>query len=325
MAQPPVTSMSGKRGVDSMETLLQARDFLDSTTDVRVQRKELSQEVCAHTHDFIEIAYVAAGTGSHQIGEEIFQVAKGDLFILSKYVRHRWIPKRTPSDNGEAAGEALLLVYNCLFQPEFIDAELGEKGDFVNAVFRYLLQNEEAGEIPSRYVKLSGSQSRTIGILFEDMFEEFQRKEEGFRHLIRADLTKLLIGVFRIRSRECREYHESESYKKAMVASTMDYMKNHCHEEIRLEELAARFYLSPSYFSRIFKEITGENAIACLQGYRMDTACEMLSATGWPVSEIARQVGYSDQKYFYELFRRKTGMSPGQYRTQYRNRQLPEL
>ena len=88
-----------------------------------------------------------------------------------------------------------------------------------------------------------------------------------------------------------------------------------------MEELAARFYLSPSYFSRIFKEITGGNAIGCLQEFRMEKACEMLLTTSWSVSEIARQVGYSDQKYFYELFRRKTGMPPGKYRTQYRAEQ----
>ena len=94
----------------------------------------------------------------------------------------------------------------------------------------------------------------------------------------------------------------------------VDYIKKHYSERISLEEVAAKVFLSPAYFSKIFKEEMKSNFTAYVNNLRIDRSRTLLKETSIPLVDIAGMVGFEDQSYFTKVFRKVTGTSPGRYR-----------
>ncbi|MBN1440160.1 MAG: helix-turn-helix domain-containing protein [Anaerolineales bacterium] len=83
---------------------------------------------------------------------------------------------------------------------------------------------------------------------------------------------------------------------------------------LSLEKVAEFVHLSPSHFSRIFHEATGESFVAYLTRIRIEKAKTLLQTRSIPLAEIGARTGFKDQSYFTRVFKRNTGMSPGKYR-----------
>ena len=90
---------------------------------------------------------------------------------------------------------------------------------------------------------------------------------------------------------------------------------------LSLEDLAVEAGLSPKYFCRLFRQITGRTPIAYLQYYRLEKAAELLLVTEEPITEIALSCGFGDISYFTKAFRRAKGISAREYRKTVRENQ----
>lgn len=99
-----------------------------------------------------------------------------------------------------------------------------------------------------------------------------------------------------------------------VLYKSVDYIKHHYRRKLGLEEVADAVSLSPSYFSRVFKEETGLSFSAYLNSIRIDRARALLLTGDIPLAEIAGLVGFEDQSYFTRVFSRIVGTSPGRYR-----------
>ena len=109
------------------------------------------------------------------------------------------------------------------------------------------------------------------------------------------------------------------AYDVFLAAQAIAYMKVHYAEPINLEEMAEECGLSTSYFSKKFKEQTGEKYIDVLTDIRIREAQRLLGTTDMPVAEIVEAVGYCDDKHFRRLFHKVTGMNPLEYRKKIRS------
>jgi two-component system, response regulator YesN len=85
-------------------------------------------------------------------------------------------------------------------------------------------------------------------------------------------------------------------------------------DDISLEDIARRVEISPFYFSKLFKEETGENFIDYVTMARIRRAKELLVDPALSVKEISGSTGYSDPNYFSKLFKRIVGLTPTEYR-----------
>ena len=112
---------------------------------------------------------------------------------------------------------------------------------------------------------------------------------------------------------ECFQQHAEQHYSK-QVQKTLDYVKNHFSEPISLSSVADWLAITPQYLSKRFVHETNGNFIDYLNNYRLEQAQIMLSETKFQINEIARKTGYSDAKYFCTIFKKKTGITPNQYR-----------
>jgi two-component system response regulator YesN len=95
---------------------------------------------------------------------------------------------------------------------------------------------------------------------------------------------------------------------KSLVESNLD------NSDISLEYVANKVYLNPIYFSRFFKQHTGENFVEYLISTRIQKAKELLVCDNFRIYEISAMVGYQDAKYFTRLFKKETGLTPTEYR-----------
>lgn len=106
----------------------------------------------------------------------------------------------------------------------------------------------------------------------------------------------------------------------ARLDAVRAYIIAHCAENLSLDDLAARFYLSKYYLAHSFKRRYGETIVACLHAARMDTAKQMLRYTDLTLGQIAARCGYKEQAYFTRRFRAAEGQTASEYRRAWRGR-----
>lgn len=100
--------------------------------------------------------------------------------------------------------------------------------------------------------------------------------------------------------------------ESATVRQVKAYIESHITEKLSREEIAEKVFLSPDYLTRIFRRETGSSLVAYITGRKMEEARRLLLTH--PISEAAQMLGYDNFGYFSELFKRKTGMSPSEFK-----------
>ncbi|WP_407267758.1 response regulator [Radiobacillus sp. PE A8.2] len=100
-----------------------------------------------------------------------------------------------------------------------------------------------------------------------------------------------------------------------LIQNAKDYVDHHYFENISLSDLAQRFYISPSYFSILFKQNYQVNFLEYLTNLRMKYAGQLLAKQpNKKIQEVAILSGYQDLKYFRKLFKRHYGCTPQEYK-----------
>ncbi|MGI6152979.1 MAG: response regulator transcription factor [Christensenellaceae bacterium] len=100
----------------------------------------------------------------------------------------------------------------------------------------------------------------------------------------------------------------------APVANALKYIKNNYGTIQGLSEVAGSVYLNPEYFSRLFKEETGQNFSNYLNDYRLDQSLDLLLHSSKKVYQIAEEVGFSSLSYYSKNFKKRYGINPFSYR-----------
>ena len=92
------------------------------------------------------------------------------------------------------------------------------------------------------------------------------------------------------------------------------YLAANYRQKFSLTEVAARFYLSPYYLSRLFRRVTGQSIVDYLNNRRIEAAQKLLETTELSISAIAEQTGFASAAHFRRVFREVMDISPLQYR-----------
>ncbi|OPH58428.1 hypothetical protein BC351_24070 [Paenibacillus ferrarius] len=106
-----------------------------------------------------------------------------------------------------------------------------------------------------------------------------------------------------------RSTNENPRHKEA-VEFMIQYIHEHYAEDITLETLANKIFISRNYLNKIFKKTTGETFMNYLIRVRMEKAELLLLQGKWMIYEVAEQVGYSIPSYFSTVFKKYTGKNP---------------
>jgi len=107
---------------------------------------------------------------------------------------------------------------------------------------------------------------------------------------------------------------KKEEQTNDIVSKAKFYITDHYNKDISLDDVSRSVNISPYYFSKLFKDETGENFIEFLTNIRMEKAKELLNHSDYSIKEICILVGYSDPNYFSRIFKKNMGNTPTEYR-----------
>lgn len=99
-----------------------------------------------------------------------------------------------------------------------------------------------------------------------------------------------------------------------LVKRALEFIHACYYQDISLKTLADRFNTNANYLGQLFKNETGEYFSDYLNLFRINKAKEMFVTTSSKSADISSRVGYTDQSYFYRMFRKYTGVSPAEFR-----------
>lgn len=121
--------------------------------------------------------------------------------------------------------------------------------------------------------------------------------------------------TFKASITEPEEIGHADNIKLNAVADSIgEYIRNHYHEDISLQDVAGYLSYSDAYFCRIFKQCFDRSFLAYLTEYRVEKAKELLEDFSVNIKDISYKVGYRDSNYFAKVFKRMVGSTPTEYR-----------
>lgn len=163
-----------------------------------------------------------------------------------------------------------------------------------------------------------------IKFVFSNVIQElFQENQFADEHRLEQEIDRLyscgnIMDILKVTEDNIREYEKflerSMSESRNEVAAVKNYIYQHYGEELNLEMLAEKVYLSSGYLSFIFKKETGMNLNRFIKVFRMEKAGEFLHDTNMKVAQISEKVGFANVSYFCRSFREYYGCSPESYR-----------
>ncbi len=214
-------------------------------------------------------------------------------------------------------------IYSSMTQPPLFKECLtngyySEASDILDKIF---------DDLKNETIKVNFQQAKYVyEMLLSDAFHILQdSKTENVNAGISEDPFKKLVGMQSIDMIHnylksllsiwfTRSVSLSESNPQDTISRIKKIVEAEYGRDINLNIVAEKMEMNASYLSRLFKTSQGISFIDYLTDVRMKNAKELLKTTQWNVAEIAAKVGYSDSNYFTRLFKKKNGLTPGEYR-----------
>ncbi|WP_373230049.1 response regulator [Cohnella sp.] len=147
----------------------------------------------------------------------------------------------------------------------------------------------------------------------QPLVERFKAKW-GMSGLTLSELEQQLLALCHEGADSVRKNTLSEA--QTVIYRSLDYLNSHIDQDVTLTECAAYVHLSVSYYSSLFKKVTGMTVTQYVTAERINKAKSML-VSGLTVQEVASAVGYEERRYFSDMFKRTTGMTPSEFRASY--------
>ncbi|EPR14334.1 AraC family transcriptional regulator [Ruminiclostridium papyrosolvens] len=255
-------------------------------------------------HETFEMVYIKSGSGVFEIGEQNVSVGSNDIVIIKPNQSHKL------SVDSEDGCDFIVLYFKFMDQTEHTLSEVS-LGDFINFV---------SGRESGSFIKLKVSQKNDIIVLLNRILKEQTNDQLGSDLLNYLMLMELFVLISRALKAEWENSIKNKSPKiKELMQSAIQFVHNNFEREISITDIAKYVFLSPSYFTRAFKENTGLSPMQYLLNIRIKRACELLQETDQKVGEIALSVGFSNQQRFNDMFKKQTNMTPMQYRNSSKN------
>ncbi len=284
------------------EGLINSSDFMPVIVNTLERLQDITWSMEPNRHENYEMVYMKKGYAVFEISGQNVELGPNDIVIIKPMQFHRFTVK---SENG-----CEFIVLNFTFENR-INGEFSQipMEDFLNFV-----SSKETGP----YITLKVSPKNEIVILLNRILKERESSELGSEFLNYLLILELFVLLSRALKMEWENSIKSKSPKlKELISISVNFINNNFERDISLGDIAKFVFLSPSYFTRAFKDETGLSPINYLLKVRIERAKELLSDTSLKISDIALNVGFSNQQRFNEMFKKYARTTPLQYRKQH--------
>ncbi len=279
-----------------MEKILILQSMEGMIIDRVVRDQEYSMAI-KHFHDTYELYFLLEGERYYFIEKETYYVKTGDVVLINRQQVHK------TSQAGSKSHDRILLQLN----GKVLEPWLKSTG---------LPSLEKIFEDFYGVSRLSEQEWEEMKGLLLGITEELENKSEGFEIMAKLKLSQILIMISRSRKRDMMIEMPSrvETPKHGRVHDVAEYLTFHCETGETLEELAERFFVSKSYLSKIFREVTGLSVNEYRNLARMRKAQKLLKNSRYSITEISELLGFESVTYFERVFKKHCAVTPLKFR-----------
>lgn len=278
-------------------------EMLPASPFIYVNRHARFRSFPLHRHDFVEMVYMYDGSCVQEVNGEAMRVRKGQVLLLDSDTIHTIRP----------LGEGDILM-NIQFDKRYFDYAFFMRLDLDNIVTSFFSKSAAKGMRHDSYLRFNSENNRRLGLfMVEFLCEWFDPSDHGERvlnDLFSLIATELVSCYGRNTATSEFEFHQSGE-----IVRILHHIER-AYASCTLEDCASSFGMSAGYLSKMLKTQTGSTFTQLVQKQRMSVAKLLLSEGNLPVTEVARSVGYENVSFFYRVFKRSCGVSPGEWREQ---------
>jgi len=250
-----------------------------------------------HLHNYYEMVFVNEGVCQFKVDEKSYSITKPSLIFINHLENHSMNVLETPYK-----------TYYLMIEKDTFQALLEEP--ILYSIFKYRPDNF------SHVVPLTENKAQIMNII-DNMYLESQ-KHNPISQLAFKSLIQYLFIILH------RQYKDSFPSKMQTqihntVIDVQEYIDKNYQKEIGLDLLSELFFISSSYLSRSFKEITGYNLKQYIILQRLSKAKELLLYSHDTTLEICEKSGFNNVNHFIRSFKDHHGITPNDFRHQERN------
>ena len=261
----------------------------------RVNNQNPNREFLHHYHDCYELYYLYSGERYYFIQDKTYHETSGSFVLISPNEIHR------TGNLGNFGYDRMLIHFSRELLEEYLTVD--------SSVNPYKNLEEEV-----HLISLDSQQQSFVEALLHTMEQEYAANHYRENAYIRLTLLQLLLFLNNCKpNRHDAALPEINNTQKLMF-EILGYINNHYFESITLETISEKYFLSPYYFSRTFKEVTGFHFTEYLNNVRIKEAKKLLLSSGLAVNEIAAATGFNSNTHFGRVFKQITGCSPSAYK-----------
>ncbi|MBR4992701.1 MAG: AraC family transcriptional regulator [Lachnospiraceae bacterium] len=240
-------------------------------------------EYQSHSHNFTQIFYFLNGKGSFTLDGTPYPIKSGDIVIVNPHIIHK-----------KHSDSRYRLEY-IVFAVEDLSFKFGSG-----------LMNRDFA------IYGSDKESKNYLALLTMMINEAE-KAQGNYELICKDMAEIFIANL-ARSKNLGILFTDDPMMSKECSIAKSYIDTHYMDNLTLEQLSEITHVSKYYLIHSFDKYMGDSPMNYLQQKRIQVAERLLATTGYSVSTIASNVGFSSQSYFAQVFKKYYGTTPAQYR-----------
>lgn len=244
-----------------------------------------------HEHkDFLEISMILEGSEILEIvNDTSYKASEGDIII-----------KNAGSLHQESADQTSNLV----------ELSIGISGVKIDGLEENRLISEHM--VPIIHVK---EEIVVLKELFYTIYKLYKSSVVTYTETIHLALKTFVSLVLLLVDKNGQEKQtDVKGQLSEQISEILSYIDKNFSKQISLDDIAKDFYISPYYLARQFKAETGYTVNQYIQQRRLGMAEQRLAFEKTAIKEIACECGYNNLKYFYSVFKNKTGHTPNEFR-----------
>lgn len=246
-----------------------------------------------HIHLAVEILYIVSGEFRIFVDDRPYHLTAGQTLLIRSNANHKIF----------ALSDGPSCYYVLKFSPDFV-MEIANRERSSSYLLALALLNSNAKTVWNE------EESRPIAIAANRLFSEKETQGYGADIAIKISLAEIVLTLLRdIRAENRREEQGNENLVRRIYDAIV-YINRHYAEEITAEDCSSHVFLSYSYFSRSFKQITGHTFKDYLNITRINQAEKALLSSRKPITEIAAECGFNNISYFSAIYKKLKGTSP---------------
>lgn len=245
----------------------------------------------SHYHTHYELYYLVSGHSKIFINHTLHYIEPGDIILITPGEIHRTTYHSSP------VNERVTLY----FGHEYLGALTEVCG---KEMTDYLFRNSKVSVPPGRH--------RYVEELIQKMEYE-SAFQDGYSQLMKRNYLYEML-VFLSRCQEAEPEQAKLLVAEAAIEEAAEYIYTNYKSQVTLEEVAEMIHMSPAYFSRKFKLVTGFGFKEYLTNIRIREAASLLLNTNKSITMIAMECGFGDGNYFGDAFKKVKGVPPRVFR-----------